>query len=436
MIESFIHQFEEKVLQGITACGISEDSLFCPAARYALGVSGGADSTALLVAFVRLRNRCSHPLTPLYVVTVNHNIRPEKESFGDAEFVANLCAAFPAVFCTVSSVPQGHILSVAAERKKGIEDAARFVRYEIFNNFCQEYKIESFFLAHTQNDHLETVLLRFLQGSDCSGLAGIMRTRGKFCRPLLSITRAEIERYLKELHISYRVDKTNMDPSYLRNRIRLQLVPLLDTAFNGWRSALLSGSEKAFDDSNTLEAQLSELRWITDDQKNTCCMQRSVFFSVSPAIRRRLLYTAFSLLHISERIPYHLVRNCITGNLPVSGKGIEIILNQNNLCIRKYAPPRKKIQFFVILNKKGIYSGPYGTFYVCNEQCLPDDSNGKQLGGIYTLPVCIRTMVPGDKQRSAVISSADTDLNLVIFSLVSNSDNKNFCRIYYTERSL
>ncbi len=437
--EKHILRFEEAVCAGIRSCGITLEQLFASPA--AVGVSGGADSMALLVSLLRLKKRFGTESALIHAVTVNHNIRSAEESAGDASFVQNFCAAAGAA-CTVLTVPRGKIAETARERGKGIEEAARFIRYGLFESFCRGHGISVFFLAHTQNDQLETLLLRFLQGSDVGSLSGIAPRRGVFCRPLLGVPRAEIETYLQLCGVSYRTDATNSDPSYLRNRIRLELVPLLNASFPGWRCALLAGSEKALQDARSLERLAAGIEWETDALPDCVRLSAAVFFAADEAVRRRLLYRAFSLLHIAERVPYQLVRTALLGEFPVRGKGVELTCENGAVQAKRWTVSRKTPYFFVILTKSGQYTGSYGTLYV-QEDCddgrpFAAETGCVQLGGVHTLPVCVRTAVPGDRAPVSILC-AGAAAAVTVFSLPRGPQcarAQRSCLIFYTERSL
>jgi tRNA(Ile)-lysidine synthase len=191
-----------------------------------VAVSGGADSVSLFVALCHISKKYK---IPVRAITVNHNIRGEAESWGDADFVVSLGNKLFEQGINVKVIEKelerGKVFSVAERRGNGVEEAARFLRYEAFSEFALSEKPAFIALAHNKNDQIETLLMRFLQGSGNSGLCGICARRGIFVRPLLDVSRAQIEEYLLEQNIPWRTDSTNFDTSYMRNRIRQKLVP-------------------------------------------------------------------------------------------------------------------------------------------------------------------------------------------------------------------
>ena len=164
-----IFDFEKKVSRGLAECGVN---LFADkSAPVGVAVSGGADSVSLLVSLVHI---CKNP-GKIIAVTVNHNLRSEEESGGDAVFVEKLCSSL-GVKCRRFDVPRGKILSEAKKNGSGVEDAARKIRYSCFEKFIQETGSSFLCLAHNRNDRIETVVMRFMQGAGTSSLAGIPQT--------------------------------------------------------------------------------------------------------------------------------------------------------------------------------------------------------------------------------------------------------------------
>jgi tRNA(Ile)-lysidine synthase len=240
-----------------------------PGVVYVAAVSGGADSISMLAALAELRGEKPFTLRCLHV---EHGIRPGGESRGDAGFVREFCKKL-AVPCKIVSIPPGKIAKTAKERGIGIEAAARLFRHAAWNREAGRIEGRSgsgvpreggrkgglpesvcggglksarpvrVLVAHTRDDLLETLLMRFLRGSGPAGLAAMPRVKGRITRPLLGLSRKEVLAYLSLRGIPYRIDSTNADTAYLRNRVRLELIPLLDTLFPFWRKGALNLAE-------------------------------------------------------------------------------------------------------------------------------------------------------------------------------------------------
>jgi tRNA(Ile)-lysidine synthase len=201
-----------------------------PGLRLAVGVSGGADSVALLRA---LHERRSPMGLVLHVAHMHHGLRGD-EADGDLEFVRALAAELELPF-------HAERVDVAAEAKKAgesIEETARRLRYGWFRRLMAAGEVEAVATAHTLDDQAETVCAKFLRGAWTEGLSGIHPVvefaEGRIVRPLVGVRRAEVEAYLKALGQSWREDSSNRDTAFARNRIRHELLPVLE----GWNPRL------------------------------------------------------------------------------------------------------------------------------------------------------------------------------------------------------
>lgn len=195
---------------------IAKEQLLTPGDHVILAVSGGKDSMAMLHALHALSNSLGITLSAAHM---NHGLRGE-ESRRDAEFVSRYCAANN-IPCTVE---EADAAAYAETHGLGIEEAARTLRYRFLEALDPTAKIAT---AHTAEDNLETVLMHLLRGSGLHGLTGIPPRRGRIIRPLLSVSRREIEAYLAEHSIPHVEDSTNALDDCLRNRLRHNVLPLL-----------------------------------------------------------------------------------------------------------------------------------------------------------------------------------------------------------------
>ena len=424
-----IESFEKKVLTGLKRCGVDIEELESRQLPLGIAVSGGADSISLLVSLARICNK----KIPLKVITINHNIRSDEESRGDTEFVKTLCEKLAleggAVSCKIVEIERNLITNWATTEKTSVEDSARSFRYKAFEKFIDEEGLYALCLAHTQNDQLETVLMRFLQGNDSDYLAAIPYVRGKYIRPLLDITRDEIEDYLNELDLGWRTDKTNFDSKYLRNKIRNKLVPFLDEYFEGWQSAVLSGVEKS-------EMNREIISGLTDKvelffKADTVYYKRVDFDSVPAAVKYKLLLKGLNALGVSQRIPYAFLREVLAcfegaekaGNTSSGGKiltkrfsDVEILIKKDIVLFEKVKKSNTDLVFFDIIEESGEYDFPFGKVEVFRKentlgQTESDGVNKEELyqlriNGLvmehsFSLPVCIQNAQPGDCIQSS-----------------------------------
>jgi tRNA(Ile)-lysidine synthase len=200
---------------------IARHRMFDAGQRIGVAVSGGADSVFLLHALHELGPRWNLKLS---VVHIEHGVRGEA-SVADAEFVCKLAAGF--------ALPL-HVRHANVPALEGnLEQAARNVRQDFYAELVAAGTLDRIATGHTRSDQAETVLYRIVRGSGLAGIAGILPvTTVGLVRPLLEVRRGEIESWLRERNIEWREDATNRDPSYARNRIRHQVLPLLREAFN------------------------------------------------------------------------------------------------------------------------------------------------------------------------------------------------------------
>ncbi len=202
--------------------------MFAPGDYVGVAVSGGPDSLFLLHALRQLAPRWNLRLA---VVHVDHQLRPS--SGADAQFVESLAASLGVPFLldrVEISTPEG-----------GIEQAARNARRDFFHRLLKQGAVNKVATGHTLSDQAETVLLRLLRGAGATGLAGILpHTQEGIVRPLLQIHRGEVERWLREHGFEWRTDETNASREFLRNRVRLDLLPVLRSDFNPNADILLA----------------------------------------------------------------------------------------------------------------------------------------------------------------------------------------------------
>ena len=193
--------------------------------KIVLGLSGGPDSVCLLHILNRLREVLD---IEVYAAHLNHQIR-ELEAQQDALYVSQLCESLGVTFFVKSiNVPQ-----YCKDNKLSLEEGARKLRYEMFFEIKESLNANKIAIAHNMNDQAETVLMRMMRGTGLQGLKGIDYIRdGVIIRPILDIERSEIEAYCEEHKLNPRIDSTNLESIYTRNKIRLELIPYMKENFN------------------------------------------------------------------------------------------------------------------------------------------------------------------------------------------------------------
>ena len=193
------------------------------------GVSGGPDSICMLDILYRMaNNQIEHKIGEFdfVVVHLNHLIRQEAKA--DEEYVQHYCEEKKIKFYGKSI----DVLKLANNNKIGTEEAGRIARYQFLEEIMEKTSSHKIAVAHNKNDKVETILMHLIRGSGIAGLKGIEAKRGEIIRPLIDCQREEIEAYCERRGLEPRIDKTNFDNRYTRNKIRNVVIPYLQQEFN------------------------------------------------------------------------------------------------------------------------------------------------------------------------------------------------------------
>lgn len=191
--------------------------------RILLAISGGKDSMAMLDLFNTFKDELK---LNLVVCHFNHSLRDDADR--DEIFVKSQCEKYGLKFYSKKE----DVLLFSNENKLSIEEGARTLRYKFFDQIKRIENLDYIATAHNKNDLAETVIMRILRGTGINGLIGIQSERGDLIRPILDFSRDEIENYIKENQIPFVEDETNFEDMYLRNKIRLNLFPILKNEYN------------------------------------------------------------------------------------------------------------------------------------------------------------------------------------------------------------
>lgn len=247
-----------------------------------LALSGGMDSSVLLHLLAAQSRRDGFPL---FTAHLHHGIRGE-EADRDADFCRHLAQDIGCPFF----LKHVDVPALAAESGKSLEAAARETRYAFFEELMREHRIPILVTAHHADDHLETVLFRLARGTGLRGLCGISEVRafakGYLVRPLLPFSRWEIETYCRQEGLNYVQDSTNRDPTYARNRIRMDVIPALEQATGDPQRSALRMSRSLEQDEDYLSREASAL---LQEHRASNGFPAEVLAGAHPAIRRRIL---------------------------------------------------------------------------------------------------------------------------------------------------
>lgn len=277
---------------------IESQQLIAPGDRVVLALSGGPDSLCLLHILSELRERLAFDLKALHV---NHMLRGS-EADADALWVEEHCRALGIPVRIVSC----DVAGLAKEQGLSEEEAGRQVRYQALKEYAEGGLIA---LAHNRNDQAETVLFRLLRGSGVHGLAAMdYKRKDGVIRPLLDTPRDEIEEYCQRKGLAPRMDRTNSETEYTRNRIRLELIPQLEKAFNpNLQEALvrLAASARADDDLLNRMAEDTLAGCAADGGSDgVVVLEKEDLLALDPAIRARVLCLALQKLGLEEDLSF------------------------------------------------------------------------------------------------------------------------------------
>ncbi len=255
-----------------------------------VGFSGGADSLALLHMLNTLRAKKTFPL---YALHVHHGIRGA-EADGDEAFCRRTAETLGVPFFSV----RADVPALSRAWHLGIEESARRVRYEAFATCMKEQGIPLLVTAHHADDNLETMLFHMVRGSGLAGLCGIPETRrleeGYLCRPLLSVSRAEILAYCEANDLSYVSDSTNVNEDYTRNRMREHVIPALCRIHPGAVKNAARLAETLRSDNLCLQSMAD---WFLEELEEDASLALDKIAGAPDAVVNRALLTLFT--HVS-----------------------------------------------------------------------------------------------------------------------------------------
>ena len=271
---------------------IAQFHMFPQNAKIIVGLSGGADSVALLHVLCSLKEEFGWRITAVHI---HHGLRG-KEADGDAAFAEEFCAKL-GVPCVVRKVD---VKAEAKARKLGEEETGRLLRYAAFQEIAGEDGYIA--VAHHKRDQAETMLMRLCRGTGLKGLTGMSPVREKICRPLLFCSRGEIEQYCKENNLMWREDATNQEEKYTRNKLRLRVLPLLEEINPKAVEHMAETAELLSAEEDFLELQAAACyeKVKADAPKGEVRLKRKELQALHPAMRRRVLRKAMEAFLSAE----------------------------------------------------------------------------------------------------------------------------------------
>ena len=303
-----------------------------------IGVSGGPDSITLLHLLQSLKNELG---IKIIVCHINHMLR--EEAIEDEEYVKE--------YCIKENIPyyikRESVQEVAKKQKIGTEEAGRKIRYSFFEEIAKKYNANKIATAHTANDNAETVLLNILRGTGVFGLRGIDPIRNeRYIHPLIECTRKEIEEYCVENNLEAKIDKTNAQNIYTRNKVRNSLIPYIEKEFNPNiiqginRLANIAREETKYIESNVIKAY-EEL--LINEEKEIV-LDLNKFNKVEEFLQKQIIrYSILKLLgttdgiekkHIEDIIV--LCRRNIGNKFLIPNKNVKILVKNRKIFFIAY----------------------------------------------------------------------------------------------------
>jgi tRNA(Ile)-lysidine synthase len=317
-------------------------------------VSGGPDSTAMLRALAAVRAERGYALA---ACVVDHRIRPAADIGRDLAFLRRLCGSVD-VPLVVKAAADGECESRAKATGAGLEETARDLRHSLLRQAARETGADLIALGHTQDDVIETLLMRLLQGSDVHGLRGIPFRRGPFFRPLLACSRRQVVSWLQSLGQDWREDATNRDTGILRNRVRHRLLPVLEAEFPGFRRGLAMLSQKLALSSDLARKLAGSLPWRAGGE--CFSVDAAAFFAAPPAVRAwslLSLYDRFRLEGRRRRLPWRFLAPALRPGVPpasrtiLRGHGVVLAEDKGTLTWGRDIASRRKKGYFIVVSE-------------------------------------------------------------------------------------
>lgn len=344
----------EKVLKTI-----NKYSLIEPNDRILLAVSGGIDSMTMLHIFNRVKEFLEIEIA---VATFNHGIRSESKEEIDLvrQFAKSLRVPF--------YFGEGDALKVQKETKRNLEDVARELRFNFLINIKEKEHFSKVALAHNKNDFTETFLMHLFKGTGLKGLTSMLGNESAFIRPLIEVTREEIEQYAKDNKIPYVVDLTNYNLSYERNRLRYQIIPLLKSMYGHLFDAIMNFGEIALHEDEFLDKiatiELQVIR-ISDNEYSL------KLFEVLPlSIKRRILRIILGDSTSFERVENVLQFLASSKRKINIGKDLHITKNKSTFYFEHSSP--FTIESSYVLSVPGKTFIPESNIEIISEIVEPD----------------------------------------------------------------
>lgn len=379
---------------------IKKYNLISPGDSIVCGLSGGADSCAMVSILNRLKSVLDFTLICAHL---NHGLRG-REALRDELFSKTFAEKLGLPFYS----RQVDVNALAEKLSLSLEDAGRKARYGFFSDLLKETGANKIATAHNKDDNAETILMHITRSSGIKGVCGILPERGNIIRPILNLSRTEIEDYCKESGIDYVTDSTNLTADFTRNKFRLEILPLLREVNPAVTDALCRLGEAATLQQDFIQSTIHQIP--RDITENGVEIPLSALKSLHPA-----LYPEFIRSCVSEILPEYIppatkiveFENLVSGKKTVAGMQLSPVvtarISYDKLIISKEA---KTLPFEYSLV-------PGETLNIFGKQIFITDSppsGGDAIPWDGINPITVRNRRPGDKMKIRKLTRKLQDL--------------------------
>ncbi|NOY09170.1 MAG: tRNA lysidine(34) synthetase TilS [Spirochaetes bacterium] len=374
--------------------------------RLLVGFSGGPDSTFLLYLLSKLKQDWNFELFAAYI---DHGMRSKTELREETRFVKSFSGEM-GVPLYIERIPEGDIRKGSAAEGISVEEYARNRRYSLFKGLALKVKASRIVLGHNYDDQIETIIMRFFQGSNFSGLSGIPEKRDIIIRPLINFSKSEILGYLKEHNIPFSVDSTNLKTDYLRNKVRHKLMPVISEVFPGYDTGIQVFSEKM-----KVLKEFSENEILHNKNIKICNagykIDGSWFVGLPGFLRIEIVYYLFDKMMSSDkifhkRIPYRFLRILLDKDMIqkrkiiIKGYGFKLSWKKRSLFWERDVVYDRKKGYFIVIKKNIVYDIDFLHFSITLSEDIGNTVCDEVLhvdSECLNEPVILRSWKDGDK---------------------------------------
>ncbi len=360
--------------------------------------SGGPDSSVLLWILNDIRKSIAYGL---HVIYIDHGIRSETVMKDECSRIKkNIYELGLPVH--IKHIAPGKIVSESKITGRSIEDLAREYRYMQIEETKKEISASHVALGHTLDDQFETIIMRFFQGSGIHGLTGISEKREYFIRPLINVEKRNIMEYINSNSIPYVVDKTNLDTIYLRNKIRLKLIPVIEEIFPGYRKSLSTFSRK-MDSIRSLLTLNSPALEVQLTKEGDTWFSSGDFFSKPEYQQVETLYKSWNMWENRpfDRLPYRFIsaaldyKPVLGSNILIQGYTCKLLHHKEKIIWKRVVVLSSKKSYLKVMVEGDQEIFPGFSLHIEELNEFPEDTVWFSRENLKN-PVIIRSRITGD----------------------------------------